>query len=403
MTDKPMIVIGLMRRVYDGLRVGRHDHRGQDIIKKGGEGSGYKEPHEGLPGVWGGSRPRGGGQTKYPLGKRNLILLAKLATRYETFDDFELDYQRNNYHGQYWHLTKDKDFEIDPTQAPTEMSSLGTPNTQPGLMVTTDVANWQATLGPTRAYAALIDLSDLEPNVDYRHTTRGFGHEIFVSKPEKAKVVAVLPIATARRRNDRYYEETVPQSRQELRDVWEWAHANLVTRGGKGSGYHAPHKGLPDVHGGSAPRGGNERPSVRPRISPKEIHQEREQFFGIWDKQINKAKQFRDWLMGRIPGIEKITVGPKAVLDFQDESGNVAHVQVGEGWGTIEIPWMEVDRKGEGLGTKIVEGLADYALLRAKDLYFYAIANPKFVSIPQPCEGCTTWQRLWNPCRVHGF
>jgi len=38
----------------------------QDIIKRGGEGSGYYAPHEGLAGTWGGSAPREGGAAETP-------------------------------------------------------------------------------------------------------------------------------------------------------------------------------------------------------------------------------------------------------------------------------------------------------------------------------------------------
>jgi hypothetical protein len=155
---------------------------------------------------------------------KRLIPLIKLANRYNTFEEFERDYQGKNYHGIYWHLTNQPNFQINPTQSPTDLSTLSFgKSSTPGLMVSTDLSNWYSTFRGTRKYAAQIDLSDLTPNVDYRHVGRGFGHEIFVFKPEKAKVVKTYPIKNALAINLRDYKEVFPQSQDELKRLYWFA------------------------------------------------------------------------------------------------------------------------------------------------------------------------------------
>jgi hypothetical protein len=129
-----------------------------------------------------------------------LTPLVKLARQYNTFREFEMDYMGKNYHGLYWHLTHTPDFKISSNYSPIDASSLSsTTSKDPGLMVTTHISNWDDTFQKTRKYAALIDLSDLKPNVDYKNVARGFGHEIYVFKPEGAKLIDVMPISKAKR------------------------------------------------------------------------------------------------------------------------------------------------------------------------------------------------------------
>lgn len=236
------------------------------LIERGGEGSGNFD-HAGRPGEVGGSAAGEGGGGRGPLGRNSLRPLAKLATHYKSFEAFESDYQLKNYHGLYWHLTDNPNFALNPGQIPRDASTMAGEGTgQPGLMVTTDISNWRETLGETRQYAALIDLGDLNPNVDYQNVARGFGHEIFVNKPDGARVISVHPIAKAERISDRNYSEVLPNSSEELRAVYDWAKANLtergsketieqseiIQRGGHGSG-HFTHDGRPGSIGGSTP------------------------------------------------------------------------------------------------------------------------------------------------------
>ena len=165
---------------------------------------------------------------------KRLFPLIKLAKYYDTFDKFEDDYQQKNYHGIYWHLTKDPNFKINLKQSPTDLSSLSSGgSSQPGLMISTHLSSWYETFDRTRKYAAEIDISDLVPDKDYRHVTRGFGHEIYVFKPEGAKVIRVLPIKSALRINDRDYRSVLPQSKEELEVIYNIAHQKTLTENEK--------------------------------------------------------------------------------------------------------------------------------------------------------------------------
>ena len=156
------------------------------------------------------------------------MYLAKAAKHYKNFKEFETDYTLKNFHGIYWHLTIDPNFKINLNQVPTDLSSLSSGTSTPGLMVTTHISNWDATFERSRLYVAQIDLSDLKPNVDYINVKRGFGHEIFVFKPVGAKVVKVLPIKNALRRNHDDYKSILPKSSEELKILWNLVHPNDI-------------------------------------------------------------------------------------------------------------------------------------------------------------------------------
>lgn len=110
----------------------------------------------------------------------------------------------------YWHITRDPYFKINPNQSPTDSSStaFGDEPT-PGLMVTQDPHYWASMfhshpdeLGTEyenddpRMYAAEIDLSNLDPD-EYWRPNRGYGDEVWVNAPEKARVKQVLPLDQA--------------------------------------------------------------------------------------------------------------------------------------------------------------------------------------------------------------
>jgi hypothetical protein len=185
---------------------GRHDQQRHDP---------YKGVNGDIPGV-----------------RSELQQLARMAQQSNTFDEFQHRWFQGQ-HGQYWHLTSDPDFEVNPEQVPRDASTIAGGGPQdPGLMVTEDVAGWDETLNPefgprTRNYAAEIDLSEMEYGVDYRVTTRGFGNEIFVFAPEKAKVLRTIPLDDAIKANEDYFDNILPQSKSELRDLYDKAHAAM--------------------------------------------------------------------------------------------------------------------------------------------------------------------------------
>ena len=217
-----------------------------ELVERGGPGSGH-HGHAGRPGEVGGSAPSGA----IP----NRSYLIRLAHKYDDFDKFSRDYSLDNVTGLAFHLTHEKDFFIDSEKGPRDMSSLGMGKMTAGaFMVTTDIENWAATIGE-RPYVAIIDLSDLEYGVDYGNATRGFGQEFYISNPTKANVVNILPLSDAIKFSRHFYEYVLPQSKEELRDIWEWARTQPVERGGPGSGHHG-HAGRPGKVGGSLPGAG---------------------------------------------------------------------------------------------------------------------------------------------------
>jgi hypothetical protein len=161
--------------------------------------------------------------------RHELQQLARMAQQSDTFEEFQSRWFRGQ-HGQYWHLTSDPNFEIDPKRVPRDASSIaGGGPSDPGLMVTEDVESWDETLNPelgprTRNYAAEIDLSGMEYGVDYQVTTRGFGNEIFIFTPGKAKVMRVIPLDDAIQANREYFDEVLPQSKPELQNLYDKAH-----------------------------------------------------------------------------------------------------------------------------------------------------------------------------------
>jgi hypothetical protein len=155
-----------------------------------------------------------------PLG-----FLERESRHYQDFKDFSNAYSLGQMRGLYWHITDSPNFVIDPEYAPIEASSMGSGRDQRGLMVTGDLDNWLGVF-PKRKYVAQIDLSDLVPNKDYVNSSRGFGHEIFVFSPEKARVVRTVSVDRAKRLQ-REYERRWPSSERELLDLW-----NRVRNGG---------------------------------------------------------------------------------------------------------------------------------------------------------------------------
>ncbi|MBW2637584.1 MAG: hypothetical protein JRC86_08715, partial [Deltaproteobacteria bacterium] len=149
------------------------------------------------------------------------------ARKYDTFEEFEKAWLHEIKHGQYWHITHDKDFEIDSAKGPRDMSSLGVGATSKGkLMITSDLENWADSYAAgekPREYAALIDMSGV-PKEAYKQVSRGFGNEFFVTSPQQAQTVTVVSLVEARKLSARW-EKDKPQSSEELHRFYDAAHS----------------------------------------------------------------------------------------------------------------------------------------------------------------------------------
>lgn len=161
--------------------------------------------------------------------------LARSSLQYDSFDSFRKGYSWHNYYGQYWHITSDPNFQLNRNQEPTDLSSMsagrGTSGGEFGFQVSTDIDNWDAVLNPDkknrlRPYAVEVDLSRGKPEVDYRDTTRGFGHEMYILNPDIVKIKRVVPIAKAKRIQNEYFKKYLPNSNEELKEIYDWARAN---------------------------------------------------------------------------------------------------------------------------------------------------------------------------------
>jgi len=136
-----------------------------------------------------------------------------------SFEQFAKDFTVELKHGLYWHLSEKQDFDIDPTYCPRDLSSLATGVDEPGLMMSTDPENWSGYF-PDRNYAALLDTSALARD-EYYQVHRGFGNEFWVTDPCKVKVKAVVPVEKAIGINNWYHEEVLPQTKDELYELWK--------------------------------------------------------------------------------------------------------------------------------------------------------------------------------------
>lgn len=141
------------------------------------------------------------------------------AAKYADFESFERAYLHEIKHGQYWHVTQDPDFVIDPERGPRDMSSMASGSMTPGaLMITSHLKLWADYYD--RPYAAEIDMSKVPEHL-YRQVDRGFGNEFFV-RPEGARLAQVTGVYTVKSalRRDREYHSKLPNSDQELAELY---------------------------------------------------------------------------------------------------------------------------------------------------------------------------------------
>ncbi len=157
--------------------------------------------------------------------KKSLSGLYAEARKYATFEEFKEAFDIQIKHGTYWHWTDDPNFTIDKEKGPRDMSTLSTGGVNKGkLMITSHLMRWSdygGEKGKGRKYVALIDMSDV-PAKSYYQVNRGFGNEIFVQDPSKAKVVAVYSREKAYQ-VDRYKHSQLPQNDEALKMIYDEA------------------------------------------------------------------------------------------------------------------------------------------------------------------------------------
>lgn len=163
--------------------------------------------------------------------------LEKFARHFGDFEGFSRFYSLEVNHGYYWHLSDDPNFSPSVEKGPRDMSSMASGEVkEPGaLMVTSHLDYWDSFYngeGSTRMYAALLDLSDIEPE-RIKQVSRGFGNEIYLPLEiaRKARVVEVMPVHRARA-VDKQLERASPQSKQELFQIWVRARESGSSRTG---------------------------------------------------------------------------------------------------------------------------------------------------------------------------
>lgn len=164
-----------------------------------------------------------------------LVGLKREARKYKNFEDFSKSYSVDVNHGLFYHLTDNPNFTPRDDIGSRDMSSLAGEGTELGsYMVTSDLNLWDEHYNtnpdtdepyevPKRGYVAIIDLSQSKTP---RPTVRGFGHEVYLNaeQAKASKVIKVVPIAEAKK-FDAEYTSLIPQSKEELRQLWEKEHA----------------------------------------------------------------------------------------------------------------------------------------------------------------------------------
>lgn len=168
-------------------------------------------------------------------GKFPLNALVKQAKKFNDFKQFSRFYSQEIYHGYYWHLTDNPNFQISDQAGPRDMSSMssGKISEKGALMITSDLEHWDENYNTNpdtgkreihRNYFALIDASDLEPQ-NLRQVSRGFGNEIYVNSvnAKKLKIVGIYDRGQALRL-ERKFEKMIPQSEEALEQLYIYAH-----------------------------------------------------------------------------------------------------------------------------------------------------------------------------------
>lgn len=164
-----------------------------------------------------------------------LSALVKRAQEFDSFDEFEMQYQAQIDHGYWWHITKNPDFTIRSDVGPRDMSSMASGGAAElgALMMTSNLERWDYEYNIdrqtdkrkiNRPYAVLIDASDV-PYKQIRQVNRGFGNEVSVNafNAKNLKIVGVYKLQYARTL-DKKFGEIIPYSSEQLHQLYDYAH-----------------------------------------------------------------------------------------------------------------------------------------------------------------------------------
>jgi len=268
---------------------------------RGGKGSGYHGPHEGLPGVWGGSRPRAGGKaaptpsTKptpekiteadpKTMSKNAIEAIAKEAAEnvFNELGKSQMSQRRRELEGlgvriSQWTRWAGEEIMVIAYAALTDANwhSEAEPLYEATLHVAADNSWPKPEEQPDNPLTRIAQ--EASENVfnelgkstmtKRRRELEGLGTRISQWSDwdgDELMVVfyAALEDANWHTEAGRLYEASKNVAAKSLSGILNFMKINrqfrsFETRGGKGSGYHGPdHLGLPGVHGGSKPRGG---------------------------------------------------------------------------------------------------------------------------------------------------
>jgi len=168
---------------------------------------------------------------KFPL-----TALIKQARNFKIFKEFSTFYSLDIYHGYYWHLTDNPNFEISNSTGPRDMSSMSNGGiTENGaIMLTSDLAYWDEYYNTSRDswkrdikrnYAVLFDASDIEPRL-LKQVNRGFGNEIYLdaNTAKKLKQMGVYSLKYAKSLDNKFHN-MIPQSENSLLKLWKFANS----------------------------------------------------------------------------------------------------------------------------------------------------------------------------------
>jgi hypothetical protein len=168
---------------------------------------------------------------KFPLSA--LITQAK---KFENFQEFSKFYAIDIYHGYYWHLTTNPNFNISDTTGPEDKSSLsyGGISEYGAIMITSDLDYWDEYYNTSkdsdkrdvkRKYVVLFDASNIDPK-SLKQVSRGFGNEIYLNAPtaKKLKKIGVYSLKYAKSLDNKF-DKMIPQSENNLYELWKFANS----------------------------------------------------------------------------------------------------------------------------------------------------------------------------------